>query len=247
MVFPLSDDNSDRESLPWVNWSIIALNVFVFAVFQGLGNNEALTYAWSVVPERIATGQDVAIPDQDKIDPVTGTFYRQPGLPATPVSVYLTLITAMFLHGGIAHIAGNMWFLWIFGDNVEDALGHLGYLIFYLLCGVLAALAHVAATYLVDADTMVPCLGASGAISGVLGAYLVLYPTRRVLVILIRIIMEVPAYVAIGTWFLFQLVSSFGMLGEGSRHGGVAYGAAHWRLHRGMSVGAAVRRGFPRA
>jgi membrane associated rhomboid family serine protease len=226
MVFPLSDDNSDRESIPWVNYSLIALNVFVFVVFQKLGNDETFTYTWSVVPERIVTGRNDDSNGHEVVDPMTGKFYRQPGLPPTPGSVYLTLLVSMFLHGGIAHIAGNMWFLWIFGDNVEDALGHLGYLIFYLVCGVLAALAHVAATYLVNADTSVPCLGASGAISGVLGGYLLLFPTRRVLVILVRIVTEVPAYVAIGTWFLFQIVSSLGMFGDGSRHGGgVAYGA----------------------
>jgi membrane associated rhomboid family serine protease len=135
----------------------------------------------------------------------------------------------MFMHGGIAHIAGNMLFLWIFGDNVEDRMGHLRYLVFYLLCGVLASLAHVFITAAFASDQsgmLVPSLGASGAISGVLGGYLVLHPRRRVTVFLFRFLTDVPAYVAIGIWFAFQLVSGLGMLGGGSQQGGVAY-AAH--------------------
>ena len=152
-----------------------------------------------------------------------------PGLGETLASVYFTLFTSMFMHGGIAHIAGNMLFLWIFGDNIEDRLGHVRYLIFYLVCGLIASLAHVFATAALagQAENMlVPSLGASGAISGVLGGYILLHPTRRVTVILFRFLTQVPAYVAIGMWFLFQLISGLGMLGEGSQTGGVAY-AAH--------------------
>ena len=135
----------------------------------------------------------------------------------------------MFMHGGIAHIAGNMLFLWIFGDNIEDRLGHVKYVIFYLLCGIIASLAHVFATGVFATDQsslLVPSLGASGAISGVLGGYILLYPKRRVTVILFRFLTDVPAYVAIGIWFAFQLISGLGMLGGGSQSGGVAY-AAH--------------------
>ena len=135
----------------------------------------------------------------------------------------------MFMHGGIAHIAGNMLFLWIFGDNIEDRLGHVKYMIFYLLCGVIASLAHVFATGVFATDQsslLVPSLGASGAISGVLGGYILLHPKRRVTVILFRFLTDVPAYVAIGIWFAFQLISGLGMLGGGSQQGGVAY-AAH--------------------
>ena len=163
------------------------------------------------------------------LDPVTGQRLYMPGLEATPFSVYFTLLMSMFMHGGIAHIAGNMLFLWIFGDNIEDRLGHIRYLIFYLLCGVLASLAHVFATALLATDQsslLVPSLGASGAISGVLGGYILLYPTRRVTVLLFRFLTVVPAYVAIGIWFGFQLISGLGMLGGGSQQGGVAY-AAH--------------------
>jgi len=122
-----------------------------------------------------------------------------------------------------------MLFLWIFGDQIEDRLGHIKYLIFYLVCGVLASLAHVFATAAFAGDQqsmMVPSLGASGAISGVLGGYILLHPSRRVTVILFRFLTQVPAYVAIGIWFVFQLISGLGMLGAGSQQGGVAY-AAH--------------------
>src|SRR5262249_6903532 len=131
-------------------------------------------------------------------------------------------LTSMFMHGGIAHILGNMWFLWIFGDNIEDDMGRARYLLFYLLCGILASLAHVFASA-GGPQAEVPSLGASGAISGVMGAYLVLYPLRQVTVIMLRVIMNVPAYVAVGLWFLFQLVSGMGLLGGSGATGGVAY------------------------
>jgi membrane associated rhomboid family serine protease len=209
MVFPLYDDNSDRHSTPWVNYLLIAINILVFVFLQGLGTNERFTYALSTVPFEIVTGRDVLVP--------------------TPVPLYFTLITSMFMHGGIAHIAGNMLFLWIFGDNVEDRLGHIRYAIFYLVCGLIASLAHVfttAAFASQESGMLVPSLGASGAISGVLGGYLLLHHSRRVTVILFRFLTDVPAWVAIGIWFAFQLISGLGMLGGGSQQGGVAY-AAH--------------------
>ena len=229
MVFPLYDDNSDRQTTPLVNYGIIALNIFVFVVLQKLGSDTQFTYSFSTVPLEILRGTDVVTPARVLEDPLTGQRLLVPGLGETPVSVYLTLFTSMFMHGGIAHIAGNMLFLWIFGDNIEDRLGHVKYLIFYLVCGLLASLAHVFATAMFATDQsslLVPSLGASGAISGVLGGYILLYPKRRVTVILIRILTQVPAYVAIGLWFLFQLISGLGMLGGGSQQGGVAY-AAH--------------------
>jgi membrane associated rhomboid family serine protease len=228
MVFPLYDDNSDRQSTPFVNYAIIALNIFVFVVLQQLGNNP-FTYAFSTVPYEILHNTDVVTPARQVLDPITGTRLTIPGLGPTPGSVYLTLFTSMFMHGGIAHIAGNMLFLWIFGDNIEDRLGHVKYVIFYLLCGVIASLSHVFATGVFATDEsslLVPSLGASGAISGVLGGYILLHPKRRVTVILFRFLTDVPAYVAIGIWFAFQLISGLGMLGGGSQQGGVAY-AAH--------------------
>jgi membrane associated rhomboid family serine protease len=227
MVFPLYDDNSDRTTFPYVNYAIIALNIFVFVVFQQLGSDNNFTYAFSTVPLEIMTGRDVVT--AARVVEYAGQTVTVPGLAATPVSVYLTLFTSMFMHGGLAHIAGNMLFLWIFGDNIEDRLGHVRYVIFYLLCGVIASLAHVFTTAAFSgeqADLLVPSLGASGAISGVLGGYLLLHPSRRVTVILFRFLTDVPAWVAIGIWFAFQLVSGLGMLGAGSQQGGVAY-AAH--------------------
>ena len=228
MVFPLYDDNSDRQITPWVNYALIALNIFVFVVLQGIGTNEQFTYAFSTVPQEILTGHDIVTAGRVVIDPVTRERLLLPGLGETPLSVYLTLFSSMFMHGGIAHIAGNMLFLWIFGDNVEDRLGHVRYLLFYLLCGVLASLAHVFTTALFatdEASLLVPSLGASGAISGVLGGYILLHHSRRVTVFLFRFLTEVPAWVAIGIWFAFQLISGLGMLGGGSQQGGVAYGA----------------------
>jgi membrane associated rhomboid family serine protease len=229
MVFPLYDDNSDRTTTPLVNYGIIALNIFVFVVLQKLGSDTGFTYSFSTVPAEILQGHDIVTPARVLEHPVTGQRVLIPGLGETPFSVYLTLFTSMFMHGGIAHIAGNMLFLWIFGDNIEDRLGHIKYLIFYLLCGVTASLAHVFVTGVFATDEsslLVPSLGASGAISGVLGGYILLHPKRRVTVILFRFLTDVPAYVAIGIWFAFQLISGLGMLGGGSQSGGVAY-AAH--------------------
>lgn len=229
MIFPISDDNTDRTTAPIVNYILIAINLLVFVFLQQLGTNDRFTYAYSTVPQEIVTGRDIRSPDRI-VKTVTGQEFLLPGLQPTPVSVYLTLITSMFMHGGIAHIFGNMLFLWIFGDNLEHSLGHFRYVIFYLVCGVIASLAHVISTVMFagpdQSSLLIPSLGASGAISGVLGGYLVLHPSRRVTVILIRFLTDVPAYVAIGIWFAFQLISGLGILGGDSQQGGVAY-AAH--------------------
>jgi membrane associated rhomboid family serine protease len=222
MVFPISDDNSDRTTTPYVNYVLIALNILVFALFQGFGSNDKFTYAWSTVPVEITTGRDV---DQPVVvrDPVTNEVAGRIDLQPTPGSVYLTLLTSMFMHGGLAHLFGNMLYLWIFGDNIEDRLGHLRYLAFYLVCGFAADMAHV----LLNANSYIPSLGASGAISGVLGGYVLLFPRRKVNAIVLRMITTIPAWAAIGIWFVFQLINGLGALGEGSREGGgVAY-AAH--------------------
>jgi membrane associated rhomboid family serine protease len=223
LVFPIGDDNSDRVSLPVVTWLLIAVNVAVFVLFQGLGSSDRFTYAWATVPAEIRGGRDLAgsVPVRD---PESGRVVAEIELGPTPVSVYLTLLTAMFMHGGLGHLFGNMLYLWIFGDNIENSLGRARFLVFYLLTGLLASAAHVVATYAFAGNPLIPSLGASGAISGVLGGYLVLFPRRRVRVILIRMLTEVPAVVAIGSWFLFQLVAGIGSLG--GQGGGVAY-AAH--------------------
>ena len=229
MIFPIADDNSDRTTTPIVNYMLIAVNILVFIFLQQLGTNDRFTYAFSTVPEEIISGHDIRTPDRVVEHPVTGQQVLVPGLQPTPFTVYLTLITSMFMHGGIAHIFGNMLFLWIFGDNIEHTMGHARYAVFYLVCGILASLAHVVTSAMFATDPsslLIPSLGASGAISGVLGAYILLHPKRRVTVILFRFLTDVPAYVAIGIWFAFQLISGLGVLGGGSQQGGVAY-AAH--------------------
>jgi membrane associated rhomboid family serine protease len=172
-----------------------------------MGGNEKFTYAFSTVPAEILTGKDIA----------AGV------LEPTPVPVYFTLITSMFMHGGWAHLLGNMLFLWVFGDNIENRIGHIRYLIFYLVCGIIASLSHV---FVSGSDSLIPSLGASGAISGVLGGYLLLFPSRRVRVIMGRGITTVPAFVALGIWIVFQVISQLGVLGGDQGGGGVAY-AAH--------------------
>ncbi|HEY7764624.1 MAG TPA: rhomboid family intramembrane serine protease [Aestuariivirgaceae bacterium] len=223
MVLPIGDDNTDRRSRPIVNYLLIASNIAVFVFLQGLGTNEVFTDAFSTVPQEIATGQDLTRTVVVR-DPTSEEAVGQINLQPTPISVYLTLLTSMFMHGSIGHLLGNLLYLWIFGDNVEDDLGRVRYLVFYLTCGVLASIAHVISTFVFDGNPYIPSLGASGAISGVLGGYILFHPRRRVRVIVGRMLTEVPAFVAIGLWFIFQLIASLGMLG-GMQAGGVAYGA----------------------
>jgi membrane associated rhomboid family serine protease len=224
MLFPIGDDNRDRNIVPFINYIIILANIFVFIFLQNLGTNEEFISKFSAVPEEIISGKDIVTNEQTYEDPATGDTFTVPGLGVTPISVYLTILTSIFMHGSIAHIFGNMLFLWIFGDNIENKVGHFRYFIFYLVCGILASLAHVYTTYLLNGDPLIPTLGASGAISGVLGAYLLLFPRKRVSVIMFYFVTDMPAIAAIGIWFLFQIVSGLGLLGGGSA-GGVAYGA----------------------
>ena len=225
-MIPIGDDNRDLTITPVVNYVLIALNILVFVFLQGAGSNGRFTYAFATVPEDILSGEDLVTDDRVLRDPVSGDQFTIPGLQPTPISPYITLLTSMFMHGGWAHLIGNLLYLWIFGDNLEDRLGHFRYLAFYLVCGFLASLAHVYSSQFFDTNLLIPSLGASGAISGVLGAYLLLFPRRRVTVIVLRIITQVPAIVAVGLWFVFQLISGLGVLGSGSQQGGVAY-AAH--------------------
>src|SRR4026209_1793134 len=171
MVFPIRDDNTGRVRTPYVTYALIALNVVVFVFLQGMGTNESFTYALSTIPQEIRTGNDVAENVTVELGDERVTIPLEP----TPVSVYLTLLTSMFMHGGLMHLLGNMLFLWIFGDNVEDRLGKARSLTFGLLGGLLASLSHVAAAALRQDNAMVPSLGASGAISGVLVGYLALF------------------------------------------------------------------------
>ena len=225
MIFPLYDDNTGRRTTPIVTYLFIAINILVFIFLQGGGSNEKFTYAYSTVPYEIVHNEDVVRP-VPVVDPLTkervGIIEHQP----VAVSVYLTLLTSMFMHGGWMHLLGNMLFLFIFGDNVEDDLGRVRYFVFYLACGLIASMSHVLLNTS-GASALIPSLGASGAISGVLGAYLVLHPHRRVTILMLRILTQVPGWVAVGMWFVFQLINGLGLLGGGSQEGGgIAY-AAH--------------------
>ena len=198
MFFPIGDDNSRRVRIPFVNLGLIALNGLAFvaeltAHAQG-GLGEFVRH-WSVLP-------------------VDYTMHAGLGGP-----VPWTLVTSLFLHGGWGHLLGNMVYLGIFGDNVESALGHVRYLAFYLLAGILGALTHVAT----QPHSTVPTLGASGAISGVLAAYVLYFPHNRVLVWFWFRILAVPALVVIGLWAVIQLVSGAGSLIAAGPGGGVAY------------------------
>ncbi len=216
-MFPIGDDNSEVRTVPYVNYILIAVNVLVFVFLQGLGGNEAFTYAFSLVPREITTGTDLI-----GLMPVTHGL-RQIGQIehfATPLPVYFNFLSSMFMHGDFGHIFGNMLFLWIFGDNIESRIGSFRYIVFYLICGLAAACGQI----VMDAGSIIPMLGASGAISGVLGGYVLLFPTNRVQVVMFRFIVQtVPAWVALGIWIGMQLLLGFLSPSGG---GGVAY-AAH--------------------
>ncbi|MGZ5134492.1 MAG: rhomboid family intramembrane serine protease [Flavitalea sp.] len=223
MFIPIGDDNKDRHRTPYVNYILIIINVLVFIFLEDYATNEAFIYSYSTVPAEILQGQDLYGPQAIQ-NPITRDIeYIQLGV--TEIPVYLTLISSMFMHGGWAHLLGNMMYLWIFGDNLENIMGHKKYLLFYFLCGVIAALAHVFSTAFFDKNLMIPSLGASGAISGILGGYILLFPTKSVHVWVFFLILSVPAFIAVGVWFVFQLINGMGILG-GEEAGGIAY-AAH--------------------
>lgn len=202
--------------MPIVNYAFIGINILVFLLLQQLGNNEAFDYAFALVPKEITTGVDLTGVQivRDSLGR-TGEIHHY----ATPLPVYFNFLSSMFMHGGIMHIFGNMLFLWIFGDNLENLLGHIRYAGFYLICGFAAAAAQI----IMGPDSIIPMLGASGAISGVLGGYVLLFPRRQVRAMIFNFLTTVPAFVAIGIWIVYQLV--LGYLSPAG-NGGVAY-AAH--------------------
>ncbi len=216
-MFPIGDDNSDRHIQPIVNYAFIAINILVFVFLQGIGGNDAFTYAFSLVPKEIVTGTDL-IGLQTITDKITGQTGQIQNYP-TPLPVYFNFLSSMFMHGGFMHLFGNMLFLWVFGDNLENMLGHVRFAAFYIACGIAAAAAQI----VMDTDSIIPMLGASGAISGVLGGYLLLFPTRRVRALIFSFLTEVPAFVALGLWIGFQIIQGY-FASAGT--GGVAY-AAH--------------------
>jgi membrane associated rhomboid family serine protease len=192
-MFPLGDDDSQRRTLPVVTYGLIGVNVLVFLL--ELSGGDAFINAWAFVPARFA---------------------------ANPGGQAITIFTAMFMHGGWMHLLGNMLFLWIFGDNVEDRFGRLKFLLFYLLTGIAATFAQFA----LAPRSPVPNVGASGAIAGVLGAYILMFPHARVNVLLGRQVVAMPAIVVLGFWIAVQLFSGVGTIGhtgESAGTGGVAY------------------------
>src|SRR6267143_2936387 len=220
-VIPIGDeDTGDQRVVPYVNLAIIAINVLVF-LYQLVDPN--FTNGYSAVPAEITSGKDIV--GQFLLVAPDGTSVVIDEAPG-PMPIWLTLFTSMFMHGGWLHIGGNMLFLFIFGDNIERAYGHIKYVVFYLVCGIIASLAHV----LSQPDSIIPSLGASGAISGVLAAYLVLFPTNKIKVLLalgfiiLRPIMF-PAVVMIGIWALLQFINGLGSIAVTDQTSGVAYWA----------------------
>jgi membrane associated rhomboid family serine protease len=224
-MVPIGDDDSDRSRIPIVNYILIVANILVFIIYQKWGADLQFTFSYATIPAEIITGRDIVTPATMVHDPLTGDIVEIPGLGVTPFSVYLTLFTSMFMHGGIAHLGGNMLYLWVFGDNLEDKLGHFGFLVFYLICGILASLTHVFTDYMFGENHLIPSLGASGAISGIMGGYLLLFPTRTVKVLAFIFIIRLPAFIVLGLWIVLQIANGTGYLG-GTEAGGIAY-AAH--------------------
>lgn len=211
MFFPISDDDRHLLKPAYVSITLLVLNVLVYVVFQL--SDPAFTMAYSTVPQEITSGVDLI-----------GT-YQLGGAElqhvAGPTPIYLTLLTSMFMHGSWMHLGGNMLYLWIFGDNVEHRFGHVLFLIFYLVSGFAASAVQIG----LAPDSIIPNLGASGAISGVMGAYLVLFPRNKVNAIFMVRMISVPAIVVLGGWIALQLFQGYGSLKGVGESGGVAYGA----------------------
>jgi membrane associated rhomboid family serine protease len=231
-MFPIGDENERGHGPAFVTLAIIALNVLVFIFLQGAGAPEGdeFTYGYSAVPREITRGVDLTEPEPIVVEGQQVAVPQEPG----PSPIWLTLFSSIFMHGGWLHLGGNMLFLWIFGDNVEHRIGHVLYLVFYLVAGIIASFAQI----LTDTDSVIPTLGASGAISGVLGAYLVMFPMNRVTVFIFRFLTPVPAIVAIGMWGILQVVSG---LAAPAGTGGVAYMAHIGGLVAGLAAGLLFR------
>lgn len=203
-MIPIRDENPTSRT-PFVTIGLIAANVLVhlYQMSQPMDAQESFVMTWGAIPSHVFAGWEL--------------------LPSFPTA-WLTLFTSMFMHGGLMHLGGNMLYLWIFGNNIEDRLGHVKFLLFYLVGGLVAALSHI----LFDPQSNIPMVGASGAISAVLGAYMLAYPKARV-VVLVWIVMivrfiRVPAILMLGIWFAMQI---FSFAGETGREGGGVAWLAH--------------------
>ena len=201
-MFPIGDEN-EHAGIAFVTIGLIAANVLAFLIEINRPERalQAFIFAWGVVPREFAVGTDLP--------------------PLIPFPYWSTLITSMFLHGGWGHLGGNMLFLWIFGDNIEHRLGHLRFLLFYLACGLAASFAHI----LFNSGSNIPAVGASGAISGVLGGYLLMFPKNRVYVVTWGGVMAVPAIFMLGLWIVTQFINGVGSIAvtDETAGGGVAY------------------------
>lgn len=217
MLIPLRDENPTRTT-PYINYALVFTNALVFVCELTLSHRAqaALATMYGTVPSRLAHALSGH-----------GSFE----------TALLPLFTSMFLHNGPAHLLGNMLFLWIFGDNVEDFFGHFGYLIFYLFCGIASGLTHIA----FNLHSPIPAVGASGAISGVLGAYILLYPTNRILTLVLIFLVPIPAFIILGYWFILQFVAGISSFGAAAT-GGVAW----WAHIGGFLVGLLITLAFKR-
>lgn len=189
-MFPIGDDNSARRLVPLITYALIVLNVLFFLV--ELNGGDAFIMQWAFIPSRFL---------------------------ANPIGDFITLFTSMFMHAGWVHLGGNLLYLWIFGDNVEDRFGHLKFLVFYLLCGLGATFAQL----MFSLDSNIPNLGASGAIAGVLGSYILMFPKGRIRVLQGQQVVQAPALMVIGFWIVLQLFSGIGSIANTADTGGVAY------------------------
>jgi membrane associated rhomboid family serine protease len=233
-MFPIGDENQPGHGLAWVTATLIGINVAVFVLLQGLGAENAFTAGFSAVPLEITTGQDLISPQSITVG---GQEYLVPQAPG-PFPIQLTLLTSMFMHAGWLHLAGNMLFLWVFGDNVEHRAGAILFVAVYLGTGLVGSLAQIWS----EPSSPIPSLGASGAISGILGAYLVLFPRNRVTVFIFRFVTQVPALAAIGLWIVFQLINGLGAgVISSETVGGVAYLAHIGGFAAGLVAGFLLR------
>jgi membrane associated rhomboid family serine protease len=211
MFLPIGDENHAVQRWPFIVWGLMGLNFYAWYLQLTIGPE--FTYAYAATALEITKGKDLVgmFPIQ-----VEGSKHLLPHF-VGPEPVYLTLFSSMFLHGSWMHILGNMLYLWIFGDQIEDLIGHFKFLLFYLSAGVVGSLAHVFS----DPGSIIPSLGASGAIAGVLGAYLIKFPGNRVKVLVFRNIVMMPASLVLGAWVVLQFI---GQAQSGAtKGGGVAY------------------------
>jgi membrane associated rhomboid family serine protease len=245
-MFILGDESKSNGKIPWVTFSLIAINIVVYSAQCFLP--DTFTLGFSLVPKELSTLTDLTKPEtvrakvpsriwyengKERISfrDITITVPQAPG----PFPIYLTLLTSMFLHGSLMHLIGNMWFLAVFGRNVECAMDHGRFLGFYVACGGIAGLVYTIS----DASSVLPCLGASGAISGVMGAYVAIHPLNPISIWfgIYMGVLKFPAIVVVGVWFLFQYLGAFQSLEyAGTKLGGTAY----WDHVGGFLAGIAI-------